>query len=141
MNTFLLWMHPVVQVGAALLGFLAMRQGIKRVQMLRGKKIIFPWKQHVKLGAWCLCLWILGALAFYTTHAVFGRPHITGLHAYLAWPIIALSLFGLASGYLMDRYKKKRKWLPIFHGLSNSILICLVLLAFWTGIELCFHFL
>jgi len=141
MNTFLLWMHPLMQAGAALIGFWAMWQGFKRVQMLLGKKIIFPWKQHVKLGTWALCLWTLGALAFYTTHAVFGYAHITGLHAYLTWPIIGLSLFALASGYVMDRYKKKRKWLPIFHGISNSILVCLVLLECWTGIKLCFQFL
>ena len=141
MNTLLLWLHPLIQAGAALIGFWAMWQGIKRVQMLLGKKIIFPWKQHVKLGTWGLCLWTLGALAFYTTHAVFGRAHITGLHAYLAWPIIALSLFGLASGYVMDRRKKKRKWLPMMHGLSNSILVCLVLVECWTGIKLCFQWL
>ena len=141
MNTFLLWMHSLVQTVAAVLGFLAMWQGIKRTQIMCGKKIIFPWKQHVKLGTWCLCQWILCAFVYYTARAVFGYVHITGLHIYLVWPIIALALLGLASGYVMDRYKKKRKWLPIFHGLSNSILICLVLLECWTGIKLCFHFL
>ena len=141
MNTFLVWVHPLVQAGAALAGFWAMWQGYKRIRMLLGKKSIFPWKQHVKLGTWSLILWTLGALAFYTTHVVFGYAHVTGLHASLAWPIIALSLFGLASGYIMNRFKKKRKWLPIFHGISNTALLCLVVLECWTGIKLCMHFL
>ena len=141
MNTFLMWLHPLVQSCAALLGFLALWQGIKRVKMLLGKKIIFPWKQHVKLGTWCLWLWIFGAVGFYTTHSVFGYAHITGLHAYLAWPTIALALGGLATGYKMDRVKKKRKWLPILHGVGNSLLICLVLVECWTGIKLCLQFL
>ena len=141
MNTFLLWLHPLMQTVAVAIGIWAMRQGFQRVQMALGKKVLFPWKRHVKLGTWALCQWSLGALAFYTAYAVFGYAHITGLHADLAWPIVGLSLFGLVSGLVMDRYKKKRKWLPIFHGLSNGILLCLVLLECWTGIKLCFHWL
>ena len=142
MNTFLLWIHPVIQVVAAVIGLWAMWQGIIRLQMtLFKKKLLFPWKNHVKLGKWSLWLWTLGALAFYTTHAVFGYTHITGLHAQLAWPIIALSLFGLVSGHIMDKHKKKRIWLPLAHGVSNILLLVLVLLECWTGIELCFHFL
>ena len=120
MNTFLLWMHPLVQAGAALIGFWAMWQGIKRVQMLLGKKTIFPWKQHVKLGTWALCQWTFGASGFYTAYAVFGYTHITGLHADLAWPIVGLSLFGLASGYVMVVIKKSGNGCPSFTGFPTA---------------------
>ena len=133
MSDVLLWLHPVMQVLAAVLGIWAMWQGLKRVAQLRGKKILFPWKQHVKLGTLALCLWILGALGFYVTHDLFGETHITGLHAFLAWPIIVISCLGLITGYIMNRYKKKRKILPMIHGLLNVALILLVAIECFTG--------
>lgn len=136
MSEILLWLHPVMQVLAALIGCYAMWQGWKRVQMQRGVKIIFPWKQHVRWGAVALILWSLGALGFYVTHDLFGSTHITGLHAQLAWPIIALSIFGLATGYIMDKYKKKRKILPIVHGIVNVLLLILVGIECYTGYTL-----
>ena len=119
MSDILLWMHPLMQVCAAVLGVWAMWQGLKRVAMLLGKKTLFPWKQHVKLGTLALVLWILGALGFYVTLDLFGSTHITGLHAELAWPIIGLAILGLITGYIMNRYKKKRKILPLIHGTRN----------------------
>lgn len=53
--------------------------GAEAVAMLLGKKTLFPWKQHVKLGTLALVLWILGALGFYVTLDLFGSTHITGL--------------------------------------------------------------
>ena len=122
MSDILLWMHPLMQVCAAVLGVWAMWQGLKRVAMLLGKKTLFPWKQHVKLGTLALVLWILGALGFYVTLDLFGSTHITGLHAELAWPI-------------MNRYKKKRKILPLIHGTINVLLIILVAVECYTGVQ------
>lgn len=141
MSETLVWLHPLMQVIAVLIGLWAMWQGWKRVAMQQGKKIIFPWRQHVRLGALALILWTLGALGFYVTLDLFGSTHITGLHADLAWYIILLSLFGLATGYVMDRYKKKRKWLPIVHGVANVVLLALVLMECWTGYGLLGQFL
>ncbi|MDR2573820.1 MAG: hypothetical protein LBC94_05680 [Desulfovibrio sp.] len=132
----LMWTHPPLQGVAALIGVVAMWQGWKRVAMQLGRKVIFPWKQHVRMGTWSLLLWTLGALGFYVTHDIFGSTHITGLHAVLAWPVIFLSVFGLVSGYVMDRHKKKRKWLPIAHGVGNVILLGLVLVECVTGCAL-----
>lgn len=136
METIILWIHPVTQTLAALMGAVAMWQGWKKVQMLRGKKVIFPWKQHVRWGSWGLILWTSGALGFYVTHSIFGETHITGEHAILAWPIIALSLFGLWTGYVMNKYKKKRFWLPLCHGISNVVLFALVIVECITGVGL-----
>ena len=70
MSDVLLWLHPLMQVCAAVLGVWAMWQGMKRAAMLYGKKkMLFPWKQHVRLGTLALVLWILGGLGFYVTHA------------------------------------------------------------------------
>ena len=45
MDQTLLWLHPVMQVFALLLGGFAMWQGLQRVAMSHfKKKIIFPWK-------------------------------------------------------------------------------------------------
>lgn len=136
METLILWIHPITQSIAAILGVWAMYQGWIRVQMLRGKKVFFPWKQHVRWGTCALVLWTSGALGFYVTLSVFGDTHITGVHATLAWPIIALSLFGLATGYVMNKYKKKRFWLPVLHGVSNVILMGLVIAECITGVQL-----
>lgn len=136
MSDILLWFHPLMQTFAAALGMWAMWQGWKRFQMQRGVKILFPWKQHVRLGAAALILWTLGALGFYVTHDLFGSTHITGLHAQLAWPIIALSLFGLATGYIMDKYKRKRTVLPLVHGVANVVLLVLVVIELFTGVGL-----
>lgn len=136
MSETLLWLHPVMQTLAALLGVWAMWQGWKRVQMQRGIKVIFPWKQHVRWGTVALLLWTLGALGFYVTHDLFGSTHITGLHAQLAWPVIALSIFGLVTGYIMNKYKRKRKYLPILHGVGNVVLLILVGAELWTGVSL-----
>ena len=123
MSDILLWMHPLMQVCAAVLGVWAMWQGL------------FPWKQHVKLGTLALVLWILGALGFYVTLDLFGSTHITGLHAELAWPIIGLAILGLITGYIMNRYKKKRKILPLIHGTINVLLIILVAVECYTGVQ------
>ena len=136
MNQTLIWLHPLMQVVAAIIGLWALWQGWKRFSMTRGKRVIFPWKQHVRLGSVGLVLWTLGALGFYVTHSLFGSTHMTGLHATLALFIIILSLFGLVTGYVMNKWKRKRFWLPLLHGGVNVFLVVLVLVECWTGYEL-----
>ena len=69
---------------AVLIGLLAMWQGWKRIEMLRGRKVI-SWRTHVRLGTVGLLLWTAGAFGFYVTHSLFGdTTHITGIHA--TWP-------------------------------------------------------
>lgn len=137
MDTILIWIHPIVQALALLFGIYAMWQGWKRVEMSTFKrKVIFPWKSHVRCGTWAMVLWLLGGLAFYTTHSIFGETHITGIHAHLTWVIFAFCIFGLVNGIIMDKYKKKRTWLPAAHGIANAILLILVIYECYTGIEL-----
>ena len=93
MSEILLWVHPLMQVCAAVLGIWALWQGLKRVAMLLGKKTLFP------------------------------------------WPIIGLAILGLITGYIMNRYKKKRKILPLIHGAINVLLIILVAVECYTGVQ------
>ena len=136
LETIIFWVHPVTQGLAFVLGLLAMWQGVTRVRMLCGQKVIFPWRNHVRLGTAGLLLWTAGAYGCYVTHSYFGGTHITGIHATLAWPIMGLSLLGLATGYVMNKYKKKRFWLPLVHGVGNTVLVLLVCYECWTGLEL-----
>jgi len=135
-ENFLMYSHPVVQFCALFFGIWAMYQGCKRFAMLHGVKIIFPWKQHVKFGSAALILWTLGGLGFYVTHSLFGMTHITDGHAMIAWYVIGLSVLGFGSGYVMNKYKKKRKWMPILHGLLNIFLLALVIYEAYTGMFL-----
>lgn len=135
-ESFLLYSHPIIQLFALSLGFLAMYQGYKRFAMKRGKKIIFPWKQHVKFGSYALILWVIGGLGFYVTHTIFGMTHITDLHAEVAWYVISLSVFGLGTGFIMNKYKKKRNWMPALHGIANILLLILVVYEAYSGMEL-----
>lgn len=142
MDAALLWSHPVIQILALILGCFAMYQGWRRVQMnYMKKRVIFNWKSHVRWGTLCLCLWIFGAFGFYITLSIFGATHITGVHAELAWYILALCVAGLCTGIIMDRKKRKRFWLPIIHGIINVALLILVIWECWTGYGLCESFL
>ncbi|MDD6181507.1 MAG: hypothetical protein ACI33N_05655 [Desulfovibrionaceae bacterium] len=136
MSDVLFWLHPLMQVFAAALGLWAMWQGVQRFRMTHGVKVLFPWRQHVKLGAWALALWLLGALGFYVTHSIFGETHITGAHAFMAWPVMLLAVIGLGTGYVMDRWKRRRVWMPLVHGALNVLLLVLVAAECWTGVEL-----
>ena len=135
-ESFLMYSHPVVQLFALFLGIWAMYQGCKRVAMQRGVKVMFPWKQHVKLGSAALLLWVIGGLGFYVTHSLFGMTHITDEHATIAWYVLGLSVLGFSSGYVMNKYKKKRKWMPIIHGAVNVLLLALVIYEAYSGMFL-----
>ena len=141
MNTFLLWSHPIIQVIAALLGVYAIVQGIRRFASQRGKKRLFQWKRHVKFGAITLVLWIFGSTGFYITHAVFEVTHVTGIHADIAWGIVGLSILGLVTGYVLNKAKGRYKKLAIVHGILNTVLFILMLINFYSGINLVRSFL
>lgn len=65
-----------------------------------------------------------------------GNTYITGLHAGLAWSITGLATLGLVTGYIMNRYKRKRKILPLIHGTINVLLIILIAVECYTGVQM-----
>ena len=141
MTTFLLWSHPIMQCIALLAGLFALWQGFKRFAMSRGKKVMFPWKTHVKLGTIALVLWIIGLTGFIATYFAFEVTHVTGIHANMAIVIAILAVFGLVTGFIMNKYKKRRKILPLVHGIANVILLVLVLVQGYVGVALVGNFL
>lgn len=139
--TFLMWFHPIVQFLALFIGLYALWQGWLRVRMtVFKKKVIFPWKSHVRMGTLAMILWMIGGLGFYTTHTIFGETHITEIHADVAWVIFALCAFGLINGAIMDKYKKQRHWLPVIHGVANTILVAIAIFECCNGISVLKNF-
>ena len=141
MNTFLTWSHPIIQIAAVLLGAYAMVQGIKRLAFRHNKGRIFQWKKHVKFGAIALGLWVFGLTGFYVTHTVFEATYVTENHAYIAWVIAGLSIFGLITGYVLNKIKNRYKKLALIHGVFNTVLFVFVLINLYIGIDLVRSFL
>ena len=60
---------------------------------------------------------------------------ITGSHAYIAFVMLPLILFGLISGLYMERKPAARKFLPLLHGCANLAALALALYQFHEGLE------
>lgn len=135
MNTLFQWSHPLTQIFALLVGLVAFLYGF--MDFLRrhcGKKILFPWKKHVRWGTLALILWMFGTISGFTlTWVGYDTIFITDEHAYVGVTIFFLAIASLFTGFIMDKYKKNRKKLPIIHGIINLILIILVLWQAVTG--------
>jgi nitric oxide reductase large subunit len=58
---------------------------------------------------------------------------ITGIHARIAFFMLPFLLFGLFSGLYMNKIKKKRKLLPLIHGIGNLFLLTLAFVQIVTG--------
>jgi len=130
--------HPAIQLCTILLTLYVFFLGIQRFrsQHLHRKGAVFKWRRHVLFGKLALSILILGAFGGMTmVYTHWSRVLMVGIHARVALIIIALAVFGLASGWYMDRNKKKRKVLPIIHGLNNFVLLLLALSQIYTGIQ------
>jgi nitric oxide reductase large subunit len=131
----LLIIHPIVQCSAIVLALYAFSLGVQRFRSLHLKqKTVFRWKRHVVLGQIALGVWLAGMLGGMTSVYLYWHGFlITGTHAKVALFMVPLIIFGLSSGLYMDRNKKKRKVLPMLHGLNNLILLMLALTQIVTG--------
>ena len=73
----------------------------------------FNWKRHVLWGEIVLCAWLAGMLGgLYMVWSTWPMVFITGRHAWVGLSMAPLILFGLVSGLIMHRRKKRRKTLP-----------------------------
>ena len=131
----MLFIHPIIQCSTILLALVAFSLGVQRFRSLHLKqKVKFNWKRHVLLGqiAWVTMLTgMLGGavMAKVTWHGFL----VTGTHGKVALVMLPLILFGLFSGLYMDRRKKKRRLLPLIHGLNNMIVLALALYQISSG--------
>jgi hypothetical protein len=132
----MLYIHPVLQFFSLLAAIYALILGINRFRILHmHHKTVFKWKRHVIIGTASLSLWIVGAfsamsLVYFYWHGFL----ITGLHAKVALVMLPMILFGLISGHYMNYNKKKRKIIPLIHGINNLILIILALMQIKSGL-------
>ena len=133
----IMWIHPVLQTLAACLSFYVLYLGWVRFSFahLGRKGMVFAWKRHVQLGMAVLCIWALDFViglgaAWWGWKSVF----ITGRHYQVALVMLPLILFGLGSGFVMDRVKAKRRVLPLVHAAVNAFLVFLAVFQFYTGV-------
>ncbi|XPV75493.1 MAG: DUF4079 domain-containing protein [Desulfovibrio sp.] len=133
----MLWIHPFIQAVATLLALLVLYQGYVRFMFAHFKKKgAFPWKKHVNYGLITMTLWITGvALGVFMTHTYWSVIGVTEWHYYIGLGMIPGGLFGIITGLIMDKIKKRRKVLPLLHGVNNFILVLCALYQFYSGIE------
>jgi len=131
-----LWIHPLLQAAATLIGLYVLALGWIRFRTaFLGRKGRFQWRRHVALGKLAVALWALGlALGLWATHTAWMATFITGGHAWVGVSAIPLLAFAWASGLVMDRRKKRRRALPLAHAANGLILAGLALYQAWSGI-------
>lgn len=130
--------HPCIQLLATGLALCALMLGIVRFRSVHlGHRVVFAWNRHVFCGTLALTMMLTGAIAAsFLMHRTFEVYGMTGWHWYGAMFVIPLAAFGLVSGIIMHRIKKKRTRLNLVHGLVNIVLFCCVMLQVTTGVRL-----
>ena len=125
----MLSVHPVIQGSAILLALYVFFLGIQRFRYLHlHHGVGFKWKRHVFLGEIALGAWLVGTVGgMAMVYFYWDGFLMTGTHGKVALLMVPFIIFGLASGLFMIHNKKKRKILPLVHGLSNFVLLILVL--------------
>lgn len=135
-SRIMMWIHPIIQVIATIAGFMAMYWGIKRFRMVHLKqKVMFPWKQHVHWGSIALAVWALGlGLGLLFAHLGWGSILVTDIHYMIGFAVAPLCVTAYLTGFILDRYKKKRTVLNIVHGVNNALLCLLICTQIVTGV-------
>ena len=133
----MLLIHPAIQAAGILFVLAAFATGLQRVRSHHLKqKVRFPWKLHVLLGRIALASLLAGAsVGFGMVRYSWGESFMTMGHGATGMVIVPFLLFGLASGYLLDRKKGQHPVLRILHGLSNTVLLLLLVNQARTGLE------
>lgn len=131
-----LWIHPVIQTVATVLGLYVLWLGWARFQAaFLGRKRMFLWKRHVALGKIVTALWTVGlAEGLWATHKAWMTMFITGGHYRAGLAMIPFLVFAWASGWLMDKHKRRRKALPLAHAVNGAVLAALALYQAWSGL-------
>jgi len=133
----MLLIHPVLQFLSILAAAYALYLGIDRFRSLHlGRKAVFKWKRHVWVGAIALIQMLVGGLfAMMLVYLYWHSFLMTGLHAKTALVMMPLILFGLVSGYFMNRDKKRRPTLVLVHGINNLLVVILAVWQIKTGLR------
>jgi len=131
----MLYLHPTVQFAATILAIYVIYTGLQRFRMLHLRnRAAFSWKLHVSMGSAVILLWSIGLVGgFVVTRDVWYTNFITGLHAKIAVVMCPLIVIGFATGFHMNRVKRKRILLPLIHGFNNTILFFLAIYQIYSG--------
>ena len=132
------WMHPVIMLATMCGGLYVLFLGFRRFQSLHlGKRVSFNWKRHVQAGTVVLALWAAGpVLGLFGAQITWGGTFIAGLHTWIGIAMLPLALIGYFTGRTLDKIRRRRKWLPVVHGITNSLLALLSLVQLYTGSRL-----
>ena len=131
----MLAIHPIIQYVAIILILYVLFLGFQRFRFLHlQKKVVFQWRRHVilgiiSLGVLCVGMGVGILMVYVYWHGFF----ITGIHGILGLVMIFFIMCGLLSGLYMNYHKKKRKLLPIIHGLNNLCILLLACIQIMTG--------
>jgi len=136
--TLVLSMHPVFQCIAILLAYYAGFLGIQRIRSLHlGQPVQFERERHVLVGAAAL-LALLGGFAgglIIAARLLAGQPGLD-LHEKVAFVLLPFLVFGIFSGFFLYLNPGKRTLLPAVHGINNLIVLVLVLVQIYTGLQI-----
>ena len=132
-----LYIHPILQLTGIFFGYVALFWGVQRfLASHMEKKIRFPWKQHVQWGKIASVLWLIGVVVgLYSTHAAWNNIRITGEHYTVGILLVPLILATLGTGYWMEKFKKKRQYLCLVHGILGGGVCLLAFLQMITGVQ------
>lgn len=134
---WLLYIHPAMQLAGIIFGYMTLYWGVKRhLTVHHGMRLSFAWKRHVLCGKVALLLWLAGIVAgLYFTRARWGFLNITGWHYAVGMTAIPFILVTFCTGYWMDLFKKKRKYMGTVHGITGMLLGLLVFVQIITGVQ------
>lgn len=132
--TLLLSIHPAAQLTVIIIGFYAAYLGYRRIQSLHlDITAKFPRKRHAVSGAIALISMIMGSAAGSLIKGRYLQHTHLGTHEAVAMIIIALGIFGILSGYYLYASPRKRKIIPLIHGIGNFAVLLLAIVQIITG--------
>jgi len=131
----MLWIHTLLKLANTGLALYVLSLGWVRFQVNHlGKKGQFQWIEHVKLGKYTHILWMAGlVLGQYAVSREWGNNGITGNHYWIGQLMMPCIAAGYITGVMMDRNKKKRLYLPLVHGVFNTLAVLMALAQVITG--------
>jgi hypothetical protein len=132
----MVFIHPIIILLAILSGAYTGYLGWKRFQFKRRRALAsdFPWQKHILWGKrFYILLWIGSFIGVGALFYLKGKIFTSGLHAYLAVPILFLFSIGVALGGILSKGKGKDRLASIHMGI-NYITFFFVLIQIVLGV-------
>lgn len=128
-------LHPLIQLTALVITLYVLQLGVARFRRSHlNHKTTFKWQRHVKLGTTAMVLLLVGTvIGLIVVKYSWDDILISGEHGHMIFIIIPLVLMSLGSGWYMNKRKKPRVFLPVFHAIINLFLIVLVFFQAFSG--------